>query len=288
MIWKVKDISFGEKSVGKEKYLYGKIKIFLGLKNFFIQIEWSKTAQELHNFIRGMDSVPGASCKLKPPGKQDLEEVLLFGSTLWRKPKPEGETIEIEGTHNGIIHEEGLIIFGSDDRMVNVKRVKINGRMKLASTLNQISQHVEVKFTIEERKLVDSIKEVWEAILSSEVEEDTDFFAMGAGSMDVVRLVEEVKDLAKVDLENEDVFMNPTLEEFCLAVVLKGRGGQEEKEIEFKGVDIDANGLKFRVPCQLFVDGKFVDSENGYSLPSVNPNDESVICEVSNFRVLFI
>ena len=49
----------------------------------------------------------------------------------------------------------------------------------------------------EETKMVEEVKEVWKAILKvDDVTDDTDFFSMGAGSMDVVRLVEEVKDKA--------------------------------------------------------------------------------------------
>lgn len=85
----------------------------------------------------------------------------------------------------------------------------------------------------------------------------------------------------KIELENEDVFMNPTYVEFCLAVVSRLRNGTETtKQIEYRAVEIKANGMEVRVPCQLFIDGKFVDAENGYAIPTVNPADESVICEV--------
>lgn len=93
-----------------------------------------------------------------------------------------------------------------------------------------------------------------------------------------------MKDLFKIELENEDVFMNPTYVEFCLAVVSRSRNGSETKEIEYRAVEIKANGMDIRVPCQLFIDGKFVDAENGRSIPIVNPADESVICEVFIFR----
>merc|ERR1711887_11817 len=51
-------------------------------------------------------------------------------------------------------------------------------------------------------------------ILNSSVENETDFFAAGAGSMDVVRLIEEVKEASGVTLANEDVFMATQLGEF--------------------------------------------------------------------------
>lgn len=244
------------------------------------KIDWNKTAQELHNFIRGMDSVPGAMCSLIPPGKAAYENALLFGSSLWKKPKPTGTPIHIQNTTNGLIHEEGLIIYGTDNAMVNVQRVKINGKTKLASTLNKQSEEIEITLTIEETQMVDSIRKIWEAILSLDVEDATDFFTSGAGSMDVVRLVEEIKDLLKVDLANEDVFMNSTFEEFSTKVVLKSRTGQSSNTITYTGVDIKANGLEFKVPTQLFINGSFTDAEDNKTLPTVNPNDESVICNV--------
>lgn len=74
--------------------------------------------------------------------------------------------------------------------------------------------------------------------------------------------------------------MNPTYAEFCLAIIMKSRGGNGTKEVDYKGVEIEANGMKIKVPNQLFINGKFIDAENSYSIPTVNPTDESVICEV--------
>lgn len=243
-------------------------------------IDWKKTGNELHNFIRGMDSVPGASCKLKVPSSDVYQDVLVFGSCIWRKDKPNGKPVEIEGTEPGIIHEDGLLLKGSDGVFVNVKRVKINGKMKNASTIDQVSQQVQIDYTEEENELLQKVKDAWNNILSVETEEETDFFASGAGSMDVVRLVEEVKDFFKVELQNEDVFLNPTFSEFCLALVLRSRGANCQTEINYRAVEIEANGRKLRFPCQLFIDGQFIDAENGKTIPSINPHDENVICEV--------
>ena len=41
--------------------------------------------------------------------------------------------------------------------------------------------------------LIIQVRGIWSGILKSSVENETDFFAAGAGSMDVVRLIEEVK-----------------------------------------------------------------------------------------------
>ena len=54
-----------------------------------------------------------------------------------------------------------------------------------------------------------------------------------------LRLVEEVKDICGVALENEDVYMNTTFEDFTNQVVVKGRGGgAEEKDVEFDKVSV--------------------------------------------------
>lgn len=234
------------------------------------RIDWkSKTAVELHNFIRGMDSVPGAVCQLKLSDDGDFKQALLFGSSLWKGAKPTEDvaTIEIANANFlGIIHEDGLLLEGCDGGYVNVKRVKIDGRMRNASALLQTQQNqTQLQYTEEEKAGVEKLRKIWEAILGLiEVESETDFFACGAASMDVVRLVEETKTTFRVDdIENEDVFMNPTFEEFCAAIVLKARGGQQTNEVDYKAVEIEANGLKLRFPCQLFIDGKFVDADDG-------------------------
>lgn len=59
--------------------------------------------------------------------------------------------------------------------------------MKNAATLDQASKQVTIEYTAEEKTLIESVRDIWESILSVDIEEDTDFFACGAGSMDVVR-----------------------------------------------------------------------------------------------------
>ncbi|KAF5290054.1 hypothetical protein FQA39_LY14835 [Lamprigera yunnana] len=244
------------------------------------KIDWTKTGKEIHNFIRGMDSVPGASCMLTTPNSTEPQQALLFGSSIWKKPKPDGTEIRIENSKPGLIHDDGLLLEGNDGVLINVKRIKINGRMKEAAKLTDVAKQVEIIFSPEEMIVIKSMKTIWENIVNFEVDLCTDFFGSGASSMDVVRLVEEVKDLTKVELENEHVFLNPTFEEFCVIVIQKCRGTSEISEIEYEGVEIDKNGMKFKVPCQLFINGKFVNSEGGQTLTSINPTDESIICKV--------
>ncbi|KAJ8939256.1 hypothetical protein NQ314_011193, partial [Rhamnusium bicolor] len=154
------------------------------------------------------------------------------------------------------------------------------GKMKNAATLDQITKQVEIEYTPEEKNLIESVRDIWEAILSLDIDDDTDFFAAGAGSMDVVRLVEEVKDVFKTELENDDVFMAPTFSEFCSNVVQKSRGGNVQAEIEYRAIELEVNKMKVRFPCQLFINGEFVDAENGKSTPTINPATEELICDV--------
>ena len=87
----------------------------------------------------------------------------------------------------------------------------------------------ELELTDDERNMVDSVRKVWSGILKIGVEEDTDFFGAGAGSMDVVRLIEEVKEEAGVTLTNEEVFMATQFKDFCKTLVIISRGGGGKK-----------------------------------------------------------
>lgn len=139
---------------------------------------------------------------------------------------------------------------------------------------------VTLELTAEEKQFVESVRDVWKAILRVDIEDDTDFFNCGAGSMDVVRLVEEVKDLASIELQNEDIYMNTTFEEFYTIAILKSRGGSGAKEIVYDGVELDVNKMKVKFPTQLFINGEFVNSDSGKTLSVVNPTDETEICKV--------
>ena len=83
--------------------------------------------------------------------------------------------------------------------------------------------------TEDEKAMVESVRKVWAGILKIGVEDDTDFFGAGAGSMDVVRLIEEVKEEANVTLTNEEVFMATQFKDFIKALVTISRGGGGKK-----------------------------------------------------------
>lgn len=94
------------------------------------------------------------------------------------------------------------------------------------------------------------------------------------------RLVEEIKDKLKITIQNEDLFMATTFKEFGEMVILKSRGDIGKKEVKHAYIKLYINNMDVSFPHQLFINGEFVDSESGAVLASVNPSDESVICQV--------
>ncbi|KAJ0173034.1 hypothetical protein K1T71_011210 [Dendrolimus kikuchii] len=256
------------------------------------QIDWSKGGLALHNFIRGLDSSPGATTFIQPQTKDGITEetetkveVKFFGSSLWEEEyEAQGEKLVIPGLERpAVVHEAGLLITANDGVKLNVQRLKVNGKMINASNFFKASEaKVSLELTAEEKQFVESVKGVWKAILRIDIDDETDFFGSGAGSMDVVRLVEEVKDLSKLELQNEDIYMNTTFEEFYNMAILKARGGSANKEIVYEGLELEVNKMKIKFPTQLFIDGEFVNSDSGKTLTVVNPTDESVICKVQS------
>lgn len=102
--------------------------------------------------------------------------------------------------------------------------------------------------------------------------------------MDVVRLVEEVKDNFGIGLQNIDVFMAPIFMEFATTVILAVRGCTASKEIKYDAVEVQANNRILRFPRQLFIDGEFVNG-HGKPIDTINPHDESIICSVESANV---
>lgn len=138
------------------------------------KIDWTKPAKEVHNFIRGLDSTPGAWTIL------NNEEVRLFGSSLWSNGKlPEVQTeVELE-ERKGIVHSDGLLIKAGDGQCVNVERIKIGTKTIHSSKYGQTSDSKIVEFTEEELKIVNVLHRIWTDILKIDVDNETDFFASG-------------------------------------------------------------------------------------------------------------
>ncbi|XP_048482289.1 cytosolic 10-formyltetrahydrofolate dehydrogenase isoform X1 [Plutella xylostella] len=254
------------------------------------RIDWSKPGVALHNFIRGLDSSPGATTYIHPqgatdPGSEPTVELKLYGSSLWEgEYEAEGREVAIPGLKTpAVVHEDGMLITANDGVKINIQRLKVNGKMINAQNFFKTNENkITLELTAEEKKFVENVRDVWKAILRIDIENDTDFFDCGAGSMDVVRLVEEIKEIAGLELQNEDVYMNTTFEEFFNTAVLKARGGSATKEITYDGVELEVNKMRIKFPTQLFINGEFVNSESGKTLTLVNPADETEICKVQS------
>lgn len=95
----------------------------------FAKIDFTKTAEQIHNFIRGNDRAPGAW------GIINNESVGLFGSSLWEKSIPTGIELDVQGgSKPGIVTEEGLFLTCSDG-IVKVSSVKVGGKFLPAQEL---------------------------------------------------------------------------------------------------------------------------------------------------------
>ncbi|KAI4490807.1 hypothetical protein M0804_003751 [Polistes exclamans] len=242
------------------------------------KIDWSKPAKKIHNFIRGLDSTPGAWTFI------NNEEVRLYGSTLWNGTLPKVESeIEVDD-RIGRIHDGGLLIETVDGNFVNVERIKIGTRTIHASKYGQSEENNMVELTEEELKSKDVLRRIWKGILNMDIEDDTDFFVSGGKSMDVVRLVEEVKDNLGVTLQNIHVFMAPVFMQFLGTVILTTRGNAAAKDIKYDAVEIRVNNMDLKFPKQLFINGEFVNGQ-GKPIDTINPHDESVICSVESASV---
>jgi len=113
-----------------------------------------------------------------------------------------------------------------------------------------------------------------------DIQNGTDFFKSGGASMDVARLVEEVKQKCEIALTNEEVYMNTDFEHFSKIAIMKSRGLTEtEFNCDYK--ELEVNKKKIQMPIQLFINGEFVEAQSGKTFETINPSDESVLAEVS-------
>ena len=159
----------------------------------------------MHNFVRGLDSSPGAIITLE--GK----ETKVFGSRMWTGPTSPAGGVEVDinttedSTVKGIVHSEGLLITGGDGKQINIGLLSVEGKFVKASKYGQAADAgQDLVLTEEEMATVDTVKEIWTSILKvADITDETDFFSLGAGSMDVVRLIEEIKDRSGITMTNE-------------------------------------------------------------------------------------
>uniref|UniRef100_F7H088 10-formyltetrahydrofolate dehydrogenase n=1 Tax=Callithrix jacchus TaxID=9483 RepID=F7H088_CALJA len=244
------------------------------------EISWNWSAEVLHNWIRGHDKVPGAWTEING------QMVTFYGSTLLNSSVPSGEPLEIKGAKKpGLITKNGLVIFGNDGKALMVRNLQFeDGRMIPASQYFSAGETSVVELTAEEVKVAETIKVIWAGILSNVpvIEDSTDFFKSGASSMDVARLVEEIRQkCGGLQLQNEDVYMATKFEDFIQKVVRKLRGEDQEAELVVDYVSKEVNEMTVKMPYQCFINGQFTDADDGKTYDTINPTDGSIICKVS-------
>ncbi|XP_074258403.1 mitochondrial 10-formyltetrahydrofolate dehydrogenase isoform X2 [Saimiri boliviensis] len=253
---------------------------FLFPEGIKAMISWNWSAEVLHNWIRGHDKVPGAWTEING------QMVTFYGSTLLTSSVPPGEPLEIKGAKKpGLITKNGLVIFGNDGKALMVRNLQFeDGKMIPASQYFSAGETSVVELTAEEVKVAETIKVIWAGILSNVpvIEDSTDFFKSGASSMDVARLVEEIRQkCGGLQLQNEDVYMATKFEDFIQKVVRKLRGEDQEAELVVDYVSKEVNEMTVKMPYQCFINGQFTDADDGKTYDTINPTDGSIICKVS-------
>ncbi|XP_006871137.1 PREDICTED: mitochondrial 10-formyltetrahydrofolate dehydrogenase isoform X1 [Chrysochloris asiatica] len=244
------------------------------------EISWDQSAEALHNWIRGHDKVPGAWTEING------QMVTFYGSSLLNSSVPPGEPLEMKGAKKpGLVTKNGLVLFGNDGKALMVRNLQFeDGKMIPASQYFSAGEKSVVELTAEEMKVAETIKAIWAGILSNipTIEDSTDFFKSGGGSMDVARLVEEIRQkCGGLQLQNEDVYMASKFEDFIQKVVRKLRGEDEETELIVDYVSKEINEMTVNMPYQCFINGQFTDADDGKTYDTINPTDGSTICKVS-------
>uniref|UniRef100_A0A2I3T867 10-formyltetrahydrofolate dehydrogenase n=2 Tax=Pan TaxID=9596 RepID=A0A2I3T867_PANTR len=212
--------------------------------------------------------------------------VTFYGSTLLNSSVPPGEPLEIKGAKKpGLVTKNGLVLFGNDGKALMVRNLQFeDGKMIPASQYFSTGETSVVELTAEEVKVAETIKVIWAGILSNVpiIEDSTDFFKSGASSMDVARLVEEIRQkCGGLQLQNEDVYMATKFEDFIQKVVRKLRGEDQEVELVVDYISKEVNEMMVKMPYQCFINGQFTDADDGKTYDTINPTDGSTICKVS-------
>uniref|UniRef100_A0A8C4N1K2 10-formyltetrahydrofolate dehydrogenase n=1 Tax=Equus asinus asinus TaxID=83772 RepID=A0A8C4N1K2_EQUAS len=247
------------------------------------EISWDQSAEVLHNWIRGHDKVPGAWTEING------QMVTFYGSSLLNGSVPPGEPLEIKGAKKpGLVTKNGLVLFGNDGKALMVRNLQLeDGKMIPASQYFSGGETSVLELTAEEVKVAETIKVIWAGILSNVpvIEDSTDFFKSGASSMDVVRLVEEIRQkCGGLQLQSEDVYMATKFEDFIQKVVRKLRGEDREAELVVDYVSKEVNKMTVKMPYQCFINGQFTDADDGKTYDTINPTDGSV----SNYLVCVV
>ncbi|KAB0402119.1 hypothetical protein E2I00_014168, partial [Balaenoptera physalus] len=157
-----------------------------------------------------------------------------------------------------------------------VKNIQLeDGKMIPASQFFRGADSTGLELTEEDLVMAEAVRGAWKRILPNvlEVEDSTDFFKSGAASVDVVRLVEEVKELCDgLELENEDIYMATTFGDFIKLLVRKMRGDNTESKCVIDHVS-PGTPTQARPGCHR--PRAFVDAEGAKTYETINPTDGS-------------
>uniref|UniRef100_A0A8C7T0W5 10-formyltetrahydrofolate dehydrogenase n=1 Tax=Oncorhynchus mykiss TaxID=8022 RepID=A0A8C7T0W5_ONCMY len=240
------------------------------------KVNLAQPAEAIHNWIRGHDKVPGAWTVIDGQVRS-LQHT--FSHTHTHTHTITFTPLEIEGASQaGVVTKNGLVLYGSDSKALMVKNLQFeDGKMISAAKYFSSGDTARVELTDDEKKIAEEIRDIWKGILSNvaAIEETTDFFKSGAASMDVVRLVEEIKQrCVGLQLQNEDVYMATTFQDFIQMFVRRLRGEDQEEEMVIDYATKDVNNMTVKMPWQCFINGKFEDAENGKTANTINPADD--------------
>ncbi len=87
------------------------------------QIDWSKSAVSIHNFVRGLSPMPGAWTTLvAPDGKETVMKVYRTALSSDAKEAPAG-TITVKGKSLGIVAGDGSVLIVDELQLAGKKRM---------------------------------------------------------------------------------------------------------------------------------------------------------------------
>lgn len=260
------------------------------------QIDFSKmdTALKLHNFIRGNDRVPGAWCTI------DGDQISLYDSRLLESAPGVQSTVEVENCALKVgVADQGIVITCPDGKVVCAEKFQFGKKVlpgsKLSTRHDTTSGVATLTLDQNEIKFKIVLQEIWSSIIAvsaSNITDETDFFDAGAGSMDVVRLIEETKQKGKkagfkhpLAITADEVQNASDFASFVNLAIGSFRGGMKE-DIKVNSINMECrNGVDVKMPYQLFINGQFVDAKSGKTYETIDPTTEKTICNVAYANV---
>ncbi|XP_012859508.1 mitochondrial 10-formyltetrahydrofolate dehydrogenase [Echinops telfairi] len=151
-----------------------------------------------------------------------------------------------------------------------------DGKMSPASQYFSAGEKAVVELTAEEMKVAETIKAIWAGILSNIPVLANATNTITPNSLLTLRLVEEIRQKCDgLQLQNEDVYMATTFEDFIQKAVRKLRGEDQEEELVVDYVSKEVNAMTVNMPYQCFINGCFTDADDGKTYETINPTDGS-------------